>query len=52
MEPELSAFNERRKIFEADKAQLAKIVAQGKEEARASAAPVLLEAKKAMRIIK
>ena len=52
MEPELSAFNERRKIFEADKAQLAQIVAQGKEAARASAAPVLLAAKKAMRIIK
>ncbi len=52
MEPELSAFNARRKIFENDKAQLSKIVAEGKEAARASAAPVLLEAKRAMRIIK
>ncbi|MBP5616520.1 MAG: tryptophan--tRNA ligase [Elusimicrobiaceae bacterium] len=52
MEPELTAFNARRKTFEQDKAQLIQIVAQGKEKARANAACTLEKVKKVMRIIK
>ena len=52
MEPDLAAFNERRKTFENDKAQLAQIVSAGKEKARANAAATLTKVKKVMRIIK
>ena len=50
MEPELKAFSERRKTFEDDKAQLEKIVAEGKERAQENAAKTLAAVKKAMRI--
>lgn len=52
MEPEMKAFLERRKVFENDKAQLAKILHSGKEAARASAAATLQQAKRAMKVIK
>ncbi len=52
MEPELAAFNARRKTFENDKAQLTKIVNEGKEKARANASATLTKVKKVMRIIK
>ena len=52
MEPELAAFNERRKTVEQDKGQLAHIVAQGKEKARANALATLTQVKKVMRILK
>lgn len=52
MEPQLSAFVERRKIFEQDQALLDKIVKEGKERAQASAAKTLAEVKKVMRITK
>lgn len=52
MEPELSAFNERRKQFENDRGQLVRIVAEGKDRAVQSAAKTLAEVKKAMRIVK
>ena len=50
MEPELKAFSERRKMFENDDALLEKIVAEGKERARAHAAKTLTAVKKAMRV--
>ena len=52
MEPELTAFAQRRKIVEGDKAQLAQIIATGKERARENAARTLERVKKVMRIIK
>ena len=52
MEPELAAFNARRKTFENDKAQLAHIVAAGREKARANAAKTLENVKKVMKISK
>lgn len=52
MEPELTSFANRRKIVESDKAQLAQIVALGKERARENAARTLQRVKKVMRIIK
>ena len=51
MEPELKTFNERRKIFAADKASVEKILNPGAEKARASAAATLAEVKKAMRLV-
>ncbi len=50
MEPELKAFSERRKAFENDTDLLQKIVSEGKEKARASAAKTLASVKKIMRI--
>lgn len=50
MEPELKAFSERRKTFENDTDLLQKIVSEGKEKARASAAKTLASVKKIMRI--
>lgn len=50
MEPELKAFSERRKEFENDTALLEKIVSEGKEKARASAAKTLVNVKKIMRV--
>ena len=52
MEPELKAFSERRKEFENDTDLLQKIVTEGKEKARASAAKTLATVKKIMRITK
>ena len=52
MEPELTAFAARRKEIENDAAQLAQIVTEGKERARANAAQTLAKVKKVMRIIK
>lgn len=52
MEPQLQDFVERRKTFENDKALLEKIVTEGKEKARASAAKTLVNVKKIMRITK
>lgn len=52
MEPELKAFSERRKAFENDTELLQKIVSEGKEKARASAAKTLASVKKIMRITK
>jgi len=52
MEPDLSAFSQRRKTFENDKAQLEKIVACGKERARENAEKTLKDVKRVMRIIK
>ena len=52
MEPELSAFNARRKQFESDTALLEKIVADGREKARANAAQMLAKVKKVMKITK
>lgn len=52
MEPQLKDFVERRKTVEQDKAFLEKIVAEGKEKARASAAKTLVNVKKIMRVIK
>ena len=52
MEPELTAFAARRKEIENDKGQLAQIVANGKERARANAATTLTRVKKVMRVIK
>lgn len=52
MEPELKAFSERRKLFENDTELLRKIVSEGKEKARASAAKTLASVKKIMRITK
>lgn len=52
MEPELTAFAQRRKMVEADKAQLSQIIATGKERARENAARTLERVKKVMRIIK
>ena len=51
MEPELKKFNERRKIFAADKGAVEKILNPGAEKARASAKITLAEVKKAMRLI-
>lgn len=50
MEPQLQDFAARRKTFEQDKALLEKIVTEGKEKARASAAKTLADVKKIMRI--
>ncbi|OUO57211.1 tryptophan--tRNA ligase [Candidatus Avelusimicrobium gallicola] len=50
MEPEMKAFSERRKLFENDEALLQKIVAIGKDRARANAAKTLATVKKVMRI--
>ena len=50
MEPEMKAFSERRKLFESDEALLQKIVAAGKDRARANAAKTLAAVKKVMRI--
>ena len=52
MEPELSAFNARRKQFESDTALLEKIVSDGREKARANAAQMLAKVKKVMKITK
>jgi len=52
MEPDLTSFSQRRKMFENDKAQLKKIVAQGKDRARANAEKTLQDVKRVMRIIK
>ena len=52
MEPELSAFNARRKQFESDTALLEKIVSDGRERARANAAQMLAKVKKVMKITK
>ncbi len=52
MEPQLKDFAERRKTFEQDKALLERIVTEGKEKARASAAKTLADVKKIMRITK
>ena len=52
MEPELKAFSERRKEFENDTDLLQKIVSEGKEKARASAAKTLATVKKIMRVTK
>ncbi len=51
MEPELAAFSQRRKIFENDKTQLAKIVKEGCARARENAAKTLTQVKRVMRII-
>lgn len=52
MEPDLTAFSQRRKTFENDKAQLEKIVMVGKERARENAEKTLQDVKRVMRIIK
>ncbi len=52
MEPELAAFNQRRKVFAADKAQLVQIVTAGREKARAHAAAMLGKVKKVMKLTK
>lgn len=52
MEPELSAFNVRRKQFENDTALLEKIVTAGRERARANAEHMLAKVKKVMKITK
>ena len=50
MEAEMKAFSERRKLFENDESLLQKIVAIGKDRARANAAKTLATVKKVMRI--
>ena len=50
MEPQLKEFLDRRKLFEQDKAQLASIVKEGAEAARASAAATLAQVKRAMKL--
>ncbi|MBR3632532.1 MAG: tryptophan--tRNA ligase [Elusimicrobiaceae bacterium] len=50
MEPQLKEFLDRRKMFEQDKGQLAQILKQGTEAARASAAVTLKEVKRAMKL--
>ncbi len=52
MELQLTEFAQRRKIFESDKAQIAQIVKNGAEAARASAAVTLAQVKRAMKVIK
>lgn len=52
MQPQLSAFAQRRKVFENDRAQLKQIIKQGAEAARASAAQTLAQVKRAMKVIK
>ena len=52
MEPELTAFSERRKLFENDKAQLSQIVKEGKARACDNAAQTLQRVKRVMRMIK
>jgi len=51
MEPELKTFNERRKVFAADKGAVEKFLTAGAQEARASAQATLSEVKKAMRLV-
>ena len=52
MEPQLTAFAARRKIFESDKAQIEQIVRTGAQAARESAAVTLAQVKKAMKVKK
>ncbi|MBR2865112.1 MAG: tryptophan--tRNA ligase [Elusimicrobiaceae bacterium] len=52
MEPELTAFLERRKTFEGDKAQLQAILKEGAAAARESAAKTLQAVKRAMKVVK
>ena len=52
MEPELTAFLERRKTFEGDKAQVQAILKEGAAAARESAAKTLQAVKWAMKVVK